>query len=643
MFDIKENLKKLPNKPGVYLHKDKLGNVIYVGKAVSLKNRVRQYFQSQKNMDAKVRAMVSNIEEFEYIICDNELEALVLENNLIKKYKPKYNVLLRDDKTYPYICITNEKWPRIIKTRLPKKDGGTYFGPYSDVSAVNNMIDLLNSIYKIKKCSAKVFKKGFRPCLNYHIKQCDGICVGKADHDAYMKRIDEVSRFLKGKQKDLLSYIKSEMENASERLDYENAARYRDYISAAKAIAEKQRVTLAHTKDMDLILYAQNGNIAVFYVRDGKLSGRETFSMRTSEGDSENDILLAFIKQYYVNVPNGPSEILLQREIDEEEELENFLSALWNKKVRIHMAKRGEKRAFMQMALDDMTRMVTNIEQKENNKREREAKIREQITGVIKKATLSQPTIEVIDKNTGEILALKKDEQASERKLRVEAYDISNTNGTFNVGSMVVYDEGRPNKKAYRRFKIRTVAGADDYASMQEVIYRRVKNALAGDRGFLPLADLMLIDGGKGHVHAVLEVLRELDISLAVVGMAKDDFHRTRALVYPVRGTDGTIAFAEEELKENELLFKYIGSIQEEVHRFAIDYHKRLRDKDMTHSILDDIEGIGKVKRMNLLRHFKDIEKIKNASEEELLQVPKITKKNAENIVNFFLAQTESK
>ncbi len=626
MFDIKENLKKLPNKPGVYLHKDKLGNIIYVGKAVSLKNRVRQYFQSKKNMDAKVRAMVSNIEEFEYIICDNELEALVLENNLIKKHKPRYNVLLRDDKTYPYICITNEKWPRIIKTRLPEKNGGTYFGPYSDVSAVNNMIDLLNSVYKTKKCSYKVFKKGFRPCLNYHIGQCDGICTSKADHGAYMKRIEEVSKFLKGKQKDLLSYIKSEMDEAAERLDYENAARYRDYISAAKAISEKQRVTLAHTKDMDLILYAQKGNVVVFYVRDGKLSGRETFSMQISPEDSESNILGAFIKQYYANAPSGPSEILLEKEIDETEELENFLSSLWNKKVRIHVAKRGEKRDFMQMALDDMKRMITGIEQKEKNKREREAKIRAQITEVIKKATL---TPSVAESEAG--------------KIRVEAYDISNINGAFNVGSMVVYDGSRPNKKAYRRFRIRMVDGADDYASMQEVIYRRVNKALAEDKGFLPLPDIILVDGGKGQVHAALSVLEQLGISIPVAGMAKDDFHRTRALVYPVRRTDRGIAFVEEELKENDLLFKYIGSIQEEVHRFAIEYHKKLREKDMTRSQLDEIEGIGKIKRTNLLLYFKDIERIKSASEAEILKVPKITKKNAKDIVNFFLAQKDNR
>lgn len=641
MFDIKENLKKLPDEPGVYLHKDKLGQVIYVGKAISLKNRVRQYFQSSKNMEPKVRAMVANIEEFEYIKCGSEMEALILENNLIKKYMPKYNVLLRDDKTYPYIKITSEKWPRVVKTRRFLKDGGKYFGPYSDVGAVNQMVDLLNSIYKLKKCSVKEFPKNARPCLNYHIGQCEAICSGYVNHKNYMMRVEEAATFLRGKQTDLLAYLKNQMMEASDNLQYEEAAKYRDYIIAAKALSEKQRVVLTHTKDIDLIMHGGKGHIILFFVRDGKLSGRETFTLETSIDEKEDSVIGAFIKQHYGQMASGPSEILLRKDIVDRKLLEEFLSACWEKKVTISVPQKGEKKAFLEMAKRDTAEMIKNIDEKEKNKQERVDKIATLINGVVEKSMIDECTSEWINSETGEIITLV-DEQ-SKGAPRVEAYDISNINGVDNVGAMVVFDGLYPNKKAYRRFKIKTVEGPNDYGSMQEVIYRRVKRALDGDLGFLPLPSLMLIDGGKGHIEAVYQVLKKLGVEIAVVGMAKDDSHRTRALVYHPLSRFGNGQFEEEKLKNNSMLFKYIGNIQEEVHRFAIDYHTSMRSKKMTKSVLDDIKGIGPKKRSALLAKFKSVDNIKKATFEELVLTEGITQANAQEIVKFFIDKNNNK
>lgn len=583
MFDIQENLKKLPDEPGVYMHKDSLGNIIYVGKAVSLKKRVRQYFQSSKNMDAKVRALVSNIEEFEYIKCGSEMEALILENNLIKKYMPKYNVLLRDDKTYPYIKITNEYWPRIEKTRRIVKDGSKYFGPYSDAGAVNEMVDLLNKIYRIKRCAAKEFPKAARPCLNYHIAQCDGICAGKADHKDYMKRIEEVIHFLKGNQKNMVQYLKSQMEEASENLDFETAARYRDYMIAAKALNEKQRVVLSNGKDMDLVMYAGKGNVILFFVRDGKLIGRETFHMDDSVDAGYDEVISSFIKQHYGQMTSGPSEILMTKELLEKELLQDFLTQLWGRKTSLLVPKKGEKKAFLEMAQRDTNEMINNIEEKEKNKQERDMKIKSLIGDVIEKAKVASPTIEYLNHETGEYIDLVSSDE--NRALRIEAYDISNTNGVDSVGGMVVFEGLKACKKSYRRFKIKSVEGPDDYKSMQEVVYRRLSRALQGDESFLPLPDLMLIDGGKGHIEAVRQIIESLEIEIAVAGMAKDDKHRTRALVYHPKSKAGAGSFVEEELKSRTMLFSYIGNIQEEVHRFAIEYHKTRRTKRMLQKV----------------------------------------------------------
>lgn len=641
MFDIQENLKKLPDEPGVYIHKDKLGNVIYVGKAISLKKRVRQYFQKSNNMDAKVRAMVSNIEEFEYIKCGSEMEALILENNLIKKYMPKYNVLLRDDKTYPYIRITNDKWPRLEKTRRIIKDGSKYFGPFTDVGAVTQMVELLNQIYKIKRCSTKEFPKNSRPCLNYHIGQCDAICAGKADRREYMRRMADVAQFLKGNQKDLLSYLKEEMEKASENLDYENAARFRDYMIAAKALSEKQRVVLTSVKDMDLLMYAGGGHVVQFYVRDGKLTGRETYTLESTGEENYQAVISAFIKQHYGQMTAGPGEILLAHPLDEKELLEEFLSNVWDKKVSLVVPQKGEKKAFLEMAKRDTNEMINNIANKEKNKRERDEKIKSLIGDVIDKSKMNEATDIFVNQETGEIVQLV--EETGGRPYRVEAYDISNTNGVENVGAMIVFEGLKSNPKAYRRFKIKTITGANDYGSMQEMLHRRLSRALNGDEGFLPLPDLMLIDGGKGHVEAARSVLESLDLEISVVGMAKDDGHRTRALVYHPKSKLGQGEFVEEELKNRSMLFSYIGNIQEEVHRFAIEYHKKRRGKKMQQSVLDEIKGIGPVKRNALLIKFGSAEAIKNATLEQLMEVPGISLKNAENIKEFFKEEQRTK
>lgn len=641
MFDIKENLKKLPDEPGVYLHKDRLGQVIYVGKAISLKRRVSQYFQKSKNMDPKVRAMVENVEEFEYIRCGNEVEALVLENNLIKKYQPKYNILLRDDKTYPYIKVTNEQWPRIIKTRKIIKDGSKYFGPYSDIGAVNQIVDLLNNIGVLKKCSAKEFGENFKPCLNYHIGLCDGICQGNVDYKAYMMRVENCIDFLAGHQNRIVEYLKNKMMMYSSNLEYEKAAEYRDYINAAKVLQEKQRVVLYHTDDADIILYVGKGNIVTFYLREGKLSGRETFSMEAM-GDAEdflenrNEVIEAFITQHYGNLPNVPGEILLASELGNKKILEEFLQKAAGHKVLLNVPKKGEKKNLLEMAKRDAAEMIKNIDEKEKNKREREQRLKQDIDEVIKNARILPDTEEYINQQTGEIVELKPLETDNRR--RVESYDISNINGVDNVGAMVVYKGLSKERKSYRRFKIKSLTGApDDYGAMREVLERRIKRALDGDEGFLPLPDLIVVDGGKGHVATAVEVCKNLNTYIPIAGMAKDDFHRTQSLVFHPQSLKGQGDFYCEDLKNNTMLFSYFGNIQEEVHRFAIEYHRSKRNATMTKSVLDQIKGIGPKKRNALLKYFGSIDKIRRADKNQLIAVDGITDNNATEIIKFFI------
>jgi len=610
MFNIQENLRKLPDCPGVYLHKDKLGQVIYVGKAISLRNRVRQYFQASAKTNPKVRAMVSHIAEFEYITCGTEMEALILECNLIKKYMPKYNVLLRDDKTYPYIMVTTtEDYPRVVKTRIIAKDGNKYFGPYSDAGAVNQIVELLSNIYSLKRCSTKEFPANHRACLNYHIQQCKGVCMGKVSKEEYRESIDKVLEFLGGKDKPLLKSLEEKMLTASENLEFEEAAKYRDYILSAKAISETQRVTLVHDKDIDVVLPVKdefNSFVALFTVRDGKLSGRETFQIQADDSDNREEMVGEFIKQYYSQWAQVPPEILVSKEPPEKELLEEFLSRE-GRKVRIFVPQKGEKKALLDLAKSDCVEMVKTLAQKAQLNEEKQSVIRQQVAEVIR--------------GTGYLPAEKE-------AYRIESYDISNTNGVDSVGAMVVFEGLKRIRKDYRRFKIKTVEGPDDYGSLQEMIYRRFKRAKEGDPGFATLPDAIFMDGGQGQVTAALKILGAMGMEIPVVGMAKDDSHRTRAIVYE----DGR----EFDLRQRPMLFKYCGTIQEEVHRFAIEYHHNLRNRNAIRSVLDNISGVGPTRRNALLNHFQTVERIKAASLGELMEVPGITETVAKNIKEYF-------
>ena len=461
MFDIKENLKKLPDSPGVYMHKDRLGQVIYVGKAISLRNRVRQYFQSSANQNPKVRAMVSHIAEFEYIVCRTEMEALILECNLIKKYAPKYNVLLRDDKTYPYIKVTlQEEYPRILKTRLLKKDGSRYFGPYSDAGAVNLIIELLNKVFVLKRCSAASFPDDYRPCLNYHIKECRGICTGQVSPQEYRTYVNKALDFLGGKQKPLVDYLEERMQEAAERLDYEEAAVYRDYIASAKALGETQRVTMIGGHDMDMILPAGKGEntvMVLFTVRGGKLSGRETFAMRAEGEDDYDSLVSQFIKQYYSRWAVVPGEIIVAQPLKESELLEQFLEAQGGRKVKITVPQKGDKRALLELARRDVVELSKTIELKVSSASEKEKALTEALSEILKRFYPQDA------------------ERSRKNSYRVESYDISNTNGVDTVGAMVVFSNLKPVKKDYRRFKIRTVEGQDDYGSLSEMLERRFR------------------------------------------------------------------------------------------------------------------------------------------------------------------------
>ncbi len=625
MFDIKENLKKLPDKPGVYLHKDKLGHVIYVGKAVSLKNRVRQYFQSQTNMPPKVRAMVAHIEEFEYITTDSEMEALILECNLIKKYMPKYNVLLRDDKTYPYIKVTvKEDFPRILKTRRVEEDGSRYFGPYSDAGAVNEIIDLLNSIYLMKRCSARSFPEDFRPCLNYHIEQCRGVCTGKVSKEEYRRQVESVIAFLKGQTKELTDLLKDKMAEASEAMNFEKAAEYRDKLRAVEAISEKQKVVLSSAGDMDLILTAKGEEgvyVIMFYVRGGKLSGRESYTMEAEPGEERSEIASSFIKQYYRRDMLIPREIALEQEPDDSKLLEDWLTSMRGSQVRIFVPQKGDKHALMEMARRDVIEMMKVLDQRAVSGRERNEAVQKELEkffGIL-------VAVENV-KRKGDSTEEEK-QSAVPRTWRIESYDISNISGVDSVGAMVVFENGKPDRKSYRKFRIRTVDGPDDYSSMQEVIYRRFRRAQEGAPGFERRPDLLFIDGGRGHVNAVKEVLTAMGEHIVTVGMVKDDRHRTRGLII-----DGE----EIDLKKHPVLYRYVTSIQDEVHRFAIDYHRGLRKKAMEKSILDEIPGIGQNRKRALLAAFGSIENIRNADADELAAIDGMNRKAAEEVCLFF-------
>ena len=615
MFDIKENLKKLPDTPGVYMHKDSLGQVIYVGKAVSLRNRVRQYFQSYGKSTPKLRALTDQIAEFEYITCGSEMEALILECNLIKKYQPKYNVLLRDDKTYPYILVTtSEKYPRVLKTRIIKKDGNRYFGPYSDVGAVNIIVDQLNETYGLKRCSAEDFPKGFRPCLNYHIEQCQGICQGDVDEDAYKEKISGIVDFLSGRNKAFVKQLKDEMDRASEEMRFEDAARARDLMISAEALSQAQRVTMVSGRDMDVVIPVkddENSFVVLFTVRDGKLIGRETFDIASLEGDESKHLTAEFLKQYYEKWADVPHDILVPELPDEVELLQEFLGR--NKhKVSISVPKKGERLAIMKLAKKDTDELLNTIKDRQRAGKEKNESLKSEMDDVVSKACTVMG------------LPFKNRDKA----YRVESYDISNTNGVDSVGAMVVFEGTGKIRKDYRRFKIKTVEGPDDYASLREMIYRRLNRANEGDPAFKTLPDIIFMDGGIGQVSSAIKAMEDADVMLPIVGLAKDDSHRTRAIVF----SDGS----ELDLKTCPLLFKYAGTIQEEVHRFAIEYHRKLHGKNAITSVLDEIEGVGPKRRNALLAHFGSIDAIKAASVDEIAALPEMNERVAQEVKKFF-------
>lgn len=629
MFDINEELKKLPTCPGVYMHKDRLGTVIYVGKAINLRNRVRQYFRNSSQHSPKVRSMVSNIAEFDYITCGTEMEALILECNLIKKYMPKYNILLKDDKTYPYIEVTmSEEFPRVIRTREVKRDENRYFGPYSDSTAVWRILKMIDEMYPLKKCSTLHFPENTRPCLNYFIGKCKGICVGKADREEYLEMIRDILGILGGKDAGVIRKLEGKMMEASDALKYEEAAKYRDYIRALRSLSEKQRATMVREHDIDILIPIRthhNQIVAQYRVREGKMIGREIIYMNDETESTREELLSAFLKQYYLSTSRIPKEVIVPVHPEEEDlisELLNHIDEMNAKagtdvphKTRLYIPERGEKKAILDMTLADSVELTRSLDERANRDEERKKNLRQKISELIRRAA-------EIDGVIPRLL-----EEDDEEEYRVEAYDISNMNGLDTVGAMVVYEGSRPVRNDYRKFRIRTAEG-DDYGSLQEVMYRRLKRAREGDPGFSRYPDIMFIDGGLGQVHAVKAVMDAFRLTIPVVGLAKDDAHRTRAVVF----TDGS----EIDLKSEPLLFSYAGNIQEEVHRFAITFHRGTRGKKMTHSVLEEIPKIGPKRRKALMEKFRSIDAIRKASYEELMETEGMNSKAAESVLEFF-------
>ena len=611
MFDIQEELKKLPAKPGVYIMHDENDHIIYVGKAISLKNRVRQYFQSSRNKGVKIEQMVTHIRRFEYIVTDSELEALVLECNLIKEHHPKYNTMLMDDKTYPFIKVTtNEPFPRVILSRKMLRDKAKYFGPYTSSQAVRDTIDLIHKLYHLRNCNRSLPRDigKERPCLNYHIKQCDAPCQGYISQEEYGKSVTEVLRFLNGNYDGVLKELEEKMNAASEALEFERAIEYRELISSVKKVAQKQKITDSSGEDRDVLAVAseeEDAVVQVFFIRSGRLIGRDHFYLRISKGESASEILNSFVLQYYAGTPFIPGELMLQDEVEDKELLEAWLTSKRGQKVTLKVPKKGTKEKLIELARENAELVLSK--DKERLKREEGRTI-----GAVKEIASMLGLNEIV---------------------RMEAYDISNTNGFESVGSMVVYERGRPKRNDYRKFKIRGVQGADDYGSMREVLTRRFTHGLKereenAELGkFTAFPDLIMMDGGKGQVNVALQVLDELHLQIPVCGMVKDDHHRTRGLYY-----------CNEELPVDKAseAFRLITRIQDEAHRFAIEYHRQLRGKGQVHSILDDIDGIGPARRKALMRHYASLEDIRRAEVEELAKIPSMNEKAAESVYNFF-------
>ena len=617
MFDIQEELKKLPQKPGVYIMHDAKDAIIYIGKAVSLRNRVRQYFRPSHNEGLKKEQMVRQIERFEYIITDSELEALILECNLIKEHRPKYNTMLRDDKSYPYIRVTlGEDFPRVLFSRQMKKDKSRYFGPYTSGSAVKETIELLRKLYALRTCRRSLPKDigKERPCLNYHIHQCMAPCQGFISKEDYRQRIDQAIGFLNGNYQPILKELEQKMQEASEAMNFEKAIEYRDLVRAVQQIAQKQKITHADMEDKDIIAMASDGEdavVQVFFVRDGKLIGRDHFHVTVGSEDGSAQVLATFLKQFYAGTPFIPREVMIQEEIEEADVIAEWLSQKRGQKAYLRVPKKGAKEKLVELARQNAAMVLS--QDKEKIKREEGRTI-----GALKEISKLLGLTDI---------------------RRVEAYDISNTSGFESVGSMVVYEKGKPQRSDYRKFKLRTVTGPDDYASMYEVLTRRFSHGIKerqelrerdmeNDYGsFTKFPDLIMMDGGKGQVNVALKALEELGLDIPVCGMVKDDNHRTRGLYYHNR---------EIPIDRHSEGFQLITRVQDEAHRFAIEYHRSLRSKEQVHSVLDDIPGIGAARRKALMRNFQSLEEIRQADVEALAGIPTMNERAAKAVYEYF-------
>ena len=617
MFNIEEELKKLPAKPGVYLMHDKKDAIIYVGKAISLKNRVRQYFQSSRRVTPKIQQMISHIDHFEYIITDSEVEALVLENNLIKEHLPKYNTMLKDDKTYPFIRATvYEDYPRLIYCRQQKKDKSRYFGPFTSQGTAKNAIEMAQKIYHVRTCNRALPKDEGkqRPCLNYHIKQCDAPCQGYISKEEYRKNFDKALKLLEGDYREVIEVLQEKMQKASDNLEFEDAANYRDLIESVKKVEIRQKITDFGGVDRDIIAVASTNEeavVQVFFVREGKMIGRDHFYLKGIGGDGNDEILQAFVKQFYAGTPFIPREVMVEYEIQDSHLIEEWLTQRRGSKVSVIVPQKGQKERLMELAHKNAAMVLTQDSEKIRREEERTSGAMAQICGWM----------------------------GIEGVLRIESYDISNINGFQSVGSMVVFENGKPKKSDYRKFRIKTVQGPDDYASMEEVLSRRFQHGLEERKNleekdwntdlgsFTRFPDLIMMDGGKGQVHIAQQVLDKLGLAIPVCGMVKDDKHRTRGLFFQER---------EIPIETDSEGFYLMTRIQDEVHRFAIEYHRSLRSKTQVRSILDDIPGIGEKRRKALMRYFKELEKIRDASVEELAQVDTMNERAAKQVYEFF-------
>ncbi|MBF7096494.1 excinuclease ABC subunit UvrC [Alkalibacter mobilis] len=614
---LQEKLRDLPDKPGVYLMKDSSDKIIYVGKAKNLKNRVRQYFQKNSSHGLKVLTMVKNIDDFEIIITDSEVEALILEFNLIKKHLPRFNIMLKDDKSYPFIKVTlNENYPRILMTRKVKKDGARYFGPYTNANAVKQTIDAIEKVYKLKHCSKNFNgeKALERPCLNFFIDRCPGICLGNVDKSEYRNKIYEIIEILKGKDKRILEDLTNSMEKASRELDFENAAIFRDQIQGIKTIGEKQKITSDASSDQDVINFAMESSeicIQVFKIRDGKMIGRETHMLEYY--NNEDDFLNQFVKQFYYNRAIFPKEIIIPHEIEDKEAIELWLKEKKGNRVTITVPVKGDKKKLLSMVKENAKILLFEHMNKKYNKLRQE---------------------KFCDKWILENMGIEK------KPIRIESFDISNIGGKDAVGAMVVFTNYKPDRKAYRRFRIKSVEGQDDYASTQEVIFRRIERGMneiqqgKTSGSFLPLPDIIMLDGGIGHINSVKKILDMYDLDIKIFGMVKNDKHKLEKLV----AESSTM-----EIPKSTPIYYFLNNLSEEVHRFAVEYHRKIRNEGMSNSVLSKIEGIGPKRQRLLLDHFKSIDNIRNAKLEEFKKVQGINEKTARIIIDYFNEKNEKR